>query len=1458
MSNDPREHINKIRGDFHASQRIKDSLNNSIQTLSKDLYTKDTHFILELIQNAEDNKYIQSEPSLSFQLVKTDPTNTKNSDGALIIKNNEIGFSLKNVDAICAVGKTTKSKIQGYIGEKGIGFKSVFRVTTNPYIFSNGYCFCLPEHDEETGLGFIVPRWVDKVPEGIDLSQTTIILPLSKPGFGYEQIEEMLREIEPESILFLSKLKEIQIKTDTGDSLTILKDDSKAPLVQILVEGNRIHEAFSYVDEFLFYNRNFTKPEYVDLEKRKDIDNRDVSIAFPLNNEKDHSGNIFAYLPVRSDTGLPFMINADFLLTSSREAIQEDELWNQWLRDCVPDVFIEAFEAWLDLLKYRTRIYRFIPLESHIEFLEPIVECIQSEMKNRKIILTEPDGMKYKSDQTRTASKRFRSLLSKSSYPETLLDTRLVLNELEKYQEHLKKIGVKLISLELVKMSFQEREWIEQHDHDWLLDCYRYLKGQTFEKTLTDCPIVPIDEGGESKYSCDNEQPIYFECDDECEQILNDIPSCARVNLAFMRKEFYEKLQVDEELLKWTNETLRVFDFSATNHAVDVLSWFKDHYEEISEPDFLSITDFLLYFENTNIDFKNIPILLANSRRILLSEALTHPNIQAVVTPVALDPIAGWQNVFVSEEDRDHLQILSNQYINENINYLDILSWFQRKLKITDAPLPFRDSLGNYKSLSLLEGDSTSINESFSQSMVSLLNKLGNISWSSYQTSYTYRRRRHYEDHKTDFLIALQEKYWLPTTKGPVRPKQAFLHIQQIKEVLGDSVPYFTGDILDNIIEVLGVRNTVSNEELISVLGQHSENGDGSRELAERIYRTLDSRDLPPDIIKKLRTGKMIYAPINNQSSWVTCNDVIWKDRKDVFGDDIIYLETFYPRLKDFFIGTLGIKEDVDTEVFARRWLQLQKESNKTSDEIQSTLIQIYREIRAICEMDYDNRPDWWLEFVHNAKIWTQDKVFAEPDLVYIPDDGDLRRIFQGANLSYAWRPEKDTFLDWEALFRAFDIKYLSESVSITLGEKLDYKIKTKNDYLTNSAKILISTWIREIRPNDYNRLLNEGIVNTFLNTSEGTGSTWEVIYHLGDREAHKERDVVWYEEESILLVTEGGDGRKKNHVALTLAMDLMPNRTYKDLSDWIELVLGENDWKWRIKQKGWHIPDEVKEWAEGKNDDLSKDLSVLKVDESTNLDSSQRNKITIQDNEIGGDSPETPLAQSNKLLAEEKVSEQKATKKTVDKPITYPLGSEQDEHGFNYEDEFSSAFNRSGKVTIDDRIEADPGLVSNIERRTEKEAERHQERIENEPDPHKRRKRTEHTIIEGPDEQVRKTLEEWYQGKCQICGDTFPERDGKPFFIANYIVPRKFARQVDTYANALCLCAGHFAKWQHGTREADNIVDQIKSMKTKAEGGPEDLRVRIKLCGEECFIRFNEKHLISLQALLFVDESNP
>jgi len=68
---------------------------------------------------------------------------------------------------ICSVGRSTKTNDRGggYIGEKGIGFKSVFLVTSQPCIFSNGYKIRFNEiPPSDVNIGYIIPEWIEDKP----------------------------------------------------------------------------------------------------------------------------------------------------------------------------------------------------------------------------------------------------------------------------------------------------------------------------------------------------------------------------------------------------------------------------------------------------------------------------------------------------------------------------------------------------------------------------------------------------------------------------------------------------------------------------------------------------------------------------------------------------------------------------------------------------------------------------------------------------------------------------------------------------------------------------------------------------------------------------------------------------------------------------------------------------------------------------------------------------------------------------------------------------------------------------------------------------------------------------------------------------------------------------------------------------------------------------------------------
>ena len=83
------------------------------------LYTDITHFILELVQNADDNTYLSnSTATLKLRLSRDE----------IVVECNEVGFNERDVNAITQINASTKkgrkSVNEGYIGEKGIGLIS--------------------------------------------------------------------------------------------------------------------------------------------------------------------------------------------------------------------------------------------------------------------------------------------------------------------------------------------------------------------------------------------------------------------------------------------------------------------------------------------------------------------------------------------------------------------------------------------------------------------------------------------------------------------------------------------------------------------------------------------------------------------------------------------------------------------------------------------------------------------------------------------------------------------------------------------------------------------------------------------------------------------------------------------------------------------------------------------------------------------------------------------------------------------------------------------------------------------------------------------------------------------------------------------------------------------------------------------------------------------------------------
>ncbi|RSL52620.1 hypothetical protein CEP51_015025 [Fusarium floridanum] len=328
--NAAREHIDAICQDRSPgpNKRNVEDLENALHLLSEELYSSDTHFLLELLQNADDNEYKASKPSFSLTL----------TDDALLTHSNETGFTRSNVEAICRIGKSSKVKLDGRrsIGEKGIGFKSVFKVASTVWISSRGYSF---KFEKDRPLGMISPIWEELPQEQLSKGSsseggTFMRLQLSH-DCDREQLRKEITSFDPNMLIFLRTLKEITltIADSNGYSQRVLCGASEPNAIKILQNDKEIVNYVTFT---------YTVQDMPSEPKRQGITESDILLAFPVqdNQGQPAAHQVYAFLPIRN-YGFNFLLQADFLLTSNREDITTSP-WNETLHDSIPRAFAAA------------------------------------------------------------------------------------------------------------------------------------------------------------------------------------------------------------------------------------------------------------------------------------------------------------------------------------------------------------------------------------------------------------------------------------------------------------------------------------------------------------------------------------------------------------------------------------------------------------------------------------------------------------------------------------------------------------------------------------------------------------------------------------------------------------------------------------------------------------------------------------------------------------------------------------------------------------------------------------------------------------------------------------------------------------------------------------------------------------------------------------------------------------
>ncbi|KAF9772494.1 hypothetical protein IL306_009798 [Fusarium sp. DS 682] len=318
------------------------------------------------------------------------------------IECNENGFTHENLRAICAIGKSSKVGVAGYIGEKGIGFKSVFMAAWKVHIQSNGFSFSFTHRQGDSGLGMVTPLWED-MDEHLGSSLTRITLLLHKSDDPEEDarrretIRLQFQDLKHTILLFLRKLRKVQVSffddndTETSSTTYSLHGSNPVTVKKETLEGveERQYHVTKHIAENIPKSENRT---YSDEQDRADS-SAEVVLAFPLAESGApivENQDVFAFLPMRP-MGFKFLIHTDFVTEASRQGIVVTSLRNRNLLDGIADCFITAIQEFCQHPTLQYQWMRWLPQRNSYPwggFWSGLLGKIEERIQDVKVLRT--------------------------------------------------------------------------------------------------------------------------------------------------------------------------------------------------------------------------------------------------------------------------------------------------------------------------------------------------------------------------------------------------------------------------------------------------------------------------------------------------------------------------------------------------------------------------------------------------------------------------------------------------------------------------------------------------------------------------------------------------------------------------------------------------------------------------------------------------------------------------------------------------------------------------------------------------------------------------------------------------------------------------------------------------------------------------------------------------------------
>ena len=355
------------------------------------LYTNKLRFLFELIQNVDDCDYANPEDcelDIHFDF----------NYATITLKYNEVGFSPNNVFSITGIAEAAKnlSPDRIEIGEKGIGFKSVFGVSNKVLVQSGKFSFMLYENN------FTVPEeWYEGF-DGVTGTKLTLFIKARNPDnrddakergkicreIYNKLVEEYFTKTEKSSlfnknpILFLNKLTKIRMYCDSLDSLefTVSKGLKKTRTPEGLdreddvtisssmsarcrdTRDQKMTIACTRYTMPIEYNRDMCVSRYGSKTAfQKKQMQLQVIVPNPEYVSEVGCGTLYSFPPTQVKATVPMACHIPFKLDSSRENIddQGENAWFQHSRDVFAQMLHFVYIDYARLVK--NEILTYVP-----------------------------------------------------------------------------------------------------------------------------------------------------------------------------------------------------------------------------------------------------------------------------------------------------------------------------------------------------------------------------------------------------------------------------------------------------------------------------------------------------------------------------------------------------------------------------------------------------------------------------------------------------------------------------------------------------------------------------------------------------------------------------------------------------------------------------------------------------------------------------------------------------------------------------------------------------------------------------------------------------------------------------------------------------------------------------------------------------------------------------------------